>query len=83
MPNAESDLALRKDLLLAQSAVYRAKLHYEVISFRTRVPVRASVLGMLFLLVGRARSANWLGTVSRVLLAVRTVKAVMGFFGRK
>ena len=83
MPKAESDLALRKDLLLAQSAVYRAKLHYELISFRTRVPARASMLGMLLLLAGRARSASWIGTISKALFVVRMVRTVMGLFRRK
>lgn len=37
MSEHRDELSVRKDLLLAQSALYRAQLEYQVIALRTRV----------------------------------------------
>jgi len=40
----QEDLQIRKDLLIAQSALYRAQLRYEIVTFRDKLSVGAGWL---------------------------------------
>ena len=57
------DLAARKKILLAQSALYRAQLRYEVIALRTRT----------------TRASDWIGRVVALVSVVRAAYAVVAF----
>jgi len=61
--SAGDDLAARKRVLLAQSALYRAQLRYEVIALRTRT----------------TRASDWIGRVIGLVSVVRAAYAVVAF----
>lgn len=80
MTRTEDNLALRKELLLARSALCRLKIRHEVQSFRHHLTWRdagAEVVrtpaarAALFLLaaegIGRDRTARWLAVAGQVL----------------
>jgi hypothetical protein len=58
------ELSVRKDLLIAQSALYRAQLRYEVMTLRSRV----------------SRGSSWIGRGVTVLSLVRTALSVVSLF---
>lgn len=82
MSRPRDELALRKDLLIAQSALYRAKLRYELAALRSNALSGSSLFGLL-LLAGRPRAMRWIAVTGRVLLLARLVRAVVGLFRRK
>lgn len=58
-----SELAARKQVLVAQSALYRAQLRYEVIALRTRT----------------TRVSDWIGRVVALVSVVRAAYSVIRF----
>ena len=66
MSARRDELSVRKDLLVAQSALYRAQLKYEVLALRTRV----------------SRGSSWISHGLTVLSIVRAALAVVSFFRR-
>lgn len=52
------ELAVRKQLLLAQSALYRAQLRYEVAALRARTSHASDWIGRAITLVSIARAAS-------------------------
>jgi len=61
--SAGDDLAARKKVLLAQSALYRAQLRYEVIALRTRT----------------SRASDWIGRAVALVSVLRAAYAVVTF----
>jgi hypothetical protein len=57
MSAGRGDLAVRKQLLLAQSALYRAQLKYEVAALRSRTSRVSTWVGGAITLVSAARAA--------------------------
>ena len=57
MSAGRDDLAVRKQLLVAQSALYRAQLKYEVTVLRTRATRASSWIGGAITIVSLARTA--------------------------
>jgi len=57
MSASRDDLAVRKQLLVAQSALYRAQLKYEVTVLRTRATRATSWIGGAITLISLARTA--------------------------
>jgi hypothetical protein len=51
------ELAVRKQLLVAQSALYRAQLRYEVVALRARTSRASDWIGRAITLVSVARAA--------------------------
>jgi hypothetical protein len=82
MSSALEDLALRKEALIAQSAVERTRLRYEIIALRSRaisVPVlRGPAFALLMLLAGRLRLARWIAKAARLVLFLRLARNVLG-----
>lgn len=72
------ELAIRKRLLLARSALLRAQLQAEMAALRSRSRVALPLAG-ISLLLGSARAGGWLARAGSLLALVRTV---MGFVGR-
>jgi len=62
--SAHDDLAVRKQLLLAQSALYRAQLRYEVVAMRTRT----------------ARGRGWVARGFALFLILRKASSLVSFF---
>jgi hypothetical protein len=61
--NAADILAARKKVLVAQSALYRTQLRYEVIALRTRT----------------SRVTDWIGRAVALVSVVRAAYAVVRF----
>jgi hypothetical protein len=76
------DLALRKELLLAQSALYRAKLRYQIVALRSSALSKGSLFALL-LLAGRPRASRWIAAAGRAIVLVRLARTVLGLFRRK
>ncbi len=77
MKEPRDDLALRKELLLAQSTLYRAKLRYELGAMRSTTLSKGALFGWL-LLAGRSRATRWVALAGRVLVFVRLARSVLG-----
>jgi hypothetical protein len=73
------DLALRKELLLAQSTLYRAKLRHELTTLRSNALSKGSLFGLLTL-AGASRASGWIALAGRALLFARLAKTVIGLF---
>jgi hypothetical protein len=58
------EVAIRKDLLIAQSALYRAQLRYEVTTFRGRL----------------SRGAGWVTRGLTIFSVVRGILSVLSTF---
>jgi hypothetical protein len=82
MNEPRDDLALRKELLLLQSTLYRLKLRYEIAALRSNAISRSSLFGLL-LLAGRSRASNWVATAGRAVMLARLALTVLGLFRRK
>jgi hypothetical protein len=82
MSSALEDLALRKEALVAQAAVERTRLRYEIIALRSRaisVPVlRGPAFALLLLVAGRLRFARWIAKAARLVLFLRLARNVLG-----
>ena len=74
------DLLIRKQLLVAKSALLRAQLRSEVAALRSRSAIGLPLAGLSLLLGGRAGGAGWLGKVGGMLAIARMVLAVIGRF---
>jgi hypothetical protein len=85
MSDAFQDLALRKELLVAQSTLERAKLRYQVIALRSRAPMRMRIplFGLLLLVAGRLRAGRLIAGAARILMLMRLVRGAVGMLGRK
>ncbi len=77
------DLAVRKQLLVAKSAILRAQLRSEVTSLRARTFVGLPVAGLLSFFAarsGRSSGVGWLAKAGSILAIVRTVMALVARF---
>lgn len=74
------DLAVRKDLLVAQSALYRSRLRHEAAALRSRAYPGPVLTGLFTLLAGRSRGAKWIGAAGAILAIVRTGLSIVGLF---
>jgi hypothetical protein len=81
MTPPRDDLALRKDLLLAQSSLYRAKLRHEVGLMRSHAISKGSAFGLLTL-AGGLGIGSWVAKAGRVLLFLRLARNVVKLFRR-
>ena len=61
--NAAGELAERKKVLVAQSALYRAQLRYEVIALRGRT----------------TRASDWIGRAMGLVSVVRAAYSIVSF----
>jgi hypothetical protein len=82
MNDARGDLALRKQLLLAQCKLYRAKLRYEFVALRRGPVAKLPLFGLFMLLAGRSRAGRWIVLAGKALAAVKTVRSVMAAMRR-
>jgi len=64
MSNRRDLLSVRKDLLVAQSALYRSQLQFEVVALRERV----------------TRGSTWISAALNLLSFVRTLRSVISLF---
>jgi hypothetical protein len=80
MKTENTDLAVRKDLLVAQSALYRSRLRYEAAALRSRATLGPVLSGLLSLAVGRSRGAKWIGAAGAILAIARTAISIIGLF---
>ena len=62
--SASRELSLRKEILVAQSALYRAQLRYEVVALRSRA----------------SRASTWIERGMVLISVVRTVLVVVSLF---
>ncbi len=77
------DLAIRKEVLVAKSALLRAQLRSEITTLRARTFVGLPVAGLLSFFAarsGRASGAGWLAKVGTLLAIARTVMALVARF---
>lgn len=58
------ELSIRKDLLIAQSALYRAQLRYEVVTFRDKL----------------SAGAGWVTRSLTIFSVVRSILSVLSTF---
>lgn len=58
------ELQIRKDLLVAQSALYRAQLRYEIVTFRDRL----------------SQGAGWVTRGLTIFSVVRSVVSILNSF---
>lgn len=72
------DLAIRKRLLLAKSALLRTQLQAEAAALRARTRVALPLAG-LSLLLGGARAGGWIARAGTLLALARSV---IGFVAR-
>jgi len=63
MSTSHDDLAVRKQLLVAQSALYRAQLKYDVSVLRSRA----------------TRASNWIGGAITLISLARTAVKLLSF----
>jgi hypothetical protein len=84
MSRAPDSLEARKELLIARSAVERARVRYEYVALRsgssTRLPLPVAIL-MGFLKRGSATAA--IGKVTAILAVVRTVLSLVRMVRRR
>jgi hypothetical protein len=86
MNRNEDNLALRKELLVARSSLYRLKIRHEVETFRHHLSWREAgaeavrtpaARDALFLLaaegIGRSRTARWLAVAGQVLAIAKLI----------
>jgi hypothetical protein len=78
MNSPRDDLALRKELLLAQSTLYRAKLRHEFVALRRAPATKLPIFGLFMLLAGRSRAARWIAMAGQAVAIVKTVRSVIG-----
>jgi hypothetical protein len=83
MSDAAKNLALRKELLVSQSTLLRARLRYEVLAMRSRAPSRLPLFGLLMMVAGRLRGARWIAKATRLLALFRMARGVLGLLRRK
>ncbi len=72
------DLALRKQLLVAQSRVYRSQLGVAALTMRSRAS-QLPFVGMLSLFAGRG-GGRWIRTAGSVLAFARIALSVLKLF---
>ena len=84
MADLERQLAERKDLLVLRSAVNRARLRYQLIALRSRVPSRrTTVVGMVLFAVMRLGVARWIAKAGRVLMLVKAARSAFRLLRRR
>jgi hypothetical protein len=89
MNSSQEDLAARKSLLLARSALYRLTLARETVALRESLdwrrvgsaaagslPVRPLIVGALILVAGRKRIASLLRLATQAIMLVKVFRAV-------
>ena len=82
MSGGPDELAARKALLVAQSALYRAQLGAAALQMRAR-PATLPIASLLMLFAGRSKAASWIGTAGTVLSIARMAVTVLGLFRGK
>lgn len=91
--SSRTELAARKQLLLARSALYRAALHHHALSLRHAIAtpksvlafaalpgVRSALFSALLLVAGRGRLGRWLRGAIGIIAAAKVAQA---FFTRR
>ncbi|HSJ97355.1 MAG TPA: hypothetical protein VLC53_09790 [Myxococcota bacterium] len=79
-------LAERKELLLAQSRLDRARVRYQWVAMRYRArsrSLRGPLLGLLLLGAGRARSGRLLVLLRRALMVATAARTTLAFLRRR
>ncbi|APV49460.1 hypothetical protein BWI17_07050 [Betaproteobacteria bacterium GR16-43] len=56
MLSGKNELALRKELLLVQSALHRAQLKYEIVALREKVTIGSGWISRVLTIVSIART---------------------------
>ncbi|MEO5692279.1 MAG: hypothetical protein ABIQ72_04075 [Usitatibacter sp.] len=75
------DLALRKQLLVAQSRLYRSQLGVAALTMRSRAS-QLPFAGLLTFFAGRS-AGRWIGTAGTVLAVARIALSALALFRRK
>jgi hypothetical protein len=79
MSSPRSALALRKELLVAQSALYRAQLRHEFVALTARPRIsRVALFGIFTWLAGRTRAARWIAMAGQAIAVVKMVRKALG-----
>jgi hypothetical protein len=84
MAKLERELAERKDLLILRSALNRARLHYQIVALRARVPTRrTTVVGVVLFALMRMGVGRWIAKAGRVLMLVRAARSAFRLLRRR
>jgi hypothetical protein len=84
MAELERSLAERKDLLVLRSTLNRARLRYQLVALRARIPSRrTTVLGVALFALMRLGVGRWIANAGRLLVLVRTIQSALGLLRRR
>jgi len=76
MADLERRLAERKDLLILRSTLNRARLRYQLVALRARVPSRRTTLvGVVLFALMRLGVGRWIAKAGRLLMLVRAARS--------
>ena len=91
--NSLEQLALRKQLLLARSALYRLRIRHELHTVRgmltparvtieaaNAVPIRAALIGLALVVIPRGRLAGIIAFATRMLFVARLTSVAVQLF---
>lgn len=80
MSAQRDELAARKALLVAQSALYRSQVRAEVTAFQSRSWLGIPLKGALMVLAGRSSMAGWIGAAGSILGLARMALSIFRRF---
>ena len=84
MPSLERQLAERKELLVTRSALNRARVRYQLVALRARIPSRrTTVIGTVLFGFLRLGAARWIANAGRLLVLFRGARSVLRLFRRR
>jgi hypothetical protein len=84
MARLERQLAERKELLVLRSTLNRARLRYQFVALRSRVPSRrTTVVGVVLFALMRLGVGRWIANAGRVLVLVRAARSAFRLLRRR
>ena len=84
MAELERQLAERKDLLVLRSSVNRARLRYQLVALRARIPSRrTTIVGTVLLALMRIGVGRWIPKAGKVLALLRAARSALGMLRRR
>ena len=84
MADLERSLAERKELIVLRSTLNRARLRYQLVALRARVPSRgAGLAGIALFAFARLGLGRWIAQAGRMLTLARTIQSALGLLRRR
>jgi hypothetical protein len=84
MAELERELAERKDLLVLRSTLNRARLRYQLVALRARVPSRRTTLvGVVLFALMRLGVGGLIAKAGRVLVLVKAARSAFRLLRRR